>query len=256
MTVETVGYWQPSTADGRGHTLGWEPSAAPRATMPTPAEPTEHAPHGQPVPLWSKLRYDQLLRYVRRKPSLSILEIGVARAANTLRLMAYADAIGGRPWYSGIDLFGSLTDSQLQDSFCNDAKRPLSREQTMEMLREVLGPEISLRIMLFEGPSSEVLPVLRSQAFLYDLIFIDGGHSYPIVSSDWQHCQHLITPQGVIVFDDFPNWGVPGTIAGIDRREWNVNVLDHVDVFHNHRTDEDPAPFRMHQLVEVTRRAA
>lgn len=209
---------------------------------------------GRPISLHSGLRYDQLLTYIERKPSLSILEIGVARAANTIRIMAYADSIGGRPLYTGIDLFGSVTEEAIEESFCCENKRPLSVEKTMETLRSLLGPEIAMRIVLLEGYSNDVLPVLRRQEFRYDLIFIDGGHSYEAVSSDWQACQQLMADGGVIVFDDYPNWGIKPTVDGIDRQEWNVRVLEHKDVFKNHRTDEDPSEFRSHQLAEVTRR--
>jgi hypothetical protein len=51
------------------------------------------------------LRYDQLLAYVERNPSLSVLEIGVARCETTVRLVAYAGLLGGLPRYVGIDLF-------------------------------------------------------------------------------------------------------------------------------------------------------
>lgn len=218
-----------------------------------PAGPT-HTPWQNPIGLHCGLRYDQLLIYVEKNPSLSILEIGVARGACALRLMAMADKLGGAARYSGIDLFDRLTPQQMQNSYCNEAKRPLSRSETMDLFREELGPEISLRMMLFEGPSGEVLPELIRQGFQYDLIFVDGDHSYEGVSGDWRWCQRLAKPTAAIVFDDFPNWGVPGAIAEIDRTRWNVRILPQIDTFANHRTDESSAPYRMHQLVEVMRR--
>lgn len=235
---------------------GARPLAAPRRTLqgPSPGTPHDHAPHGRPIPLRSGLRYDQLLAYVEARPSLSILEIGVARAANALRLLAFADALGGAPHYCGIDLFGQLTPEQLNVSYCHDAKRPGTLAETRQWLEQMLGPAIAKRIKLLEGWSHEVLPVLRQRAALFDLIFVDGGHDYDAVSSDWEHCRHLVAPGGVVVFDDFPNWGVAGAIAEIDRGDWNVQILDQVDLFENHRRDENPARRRMHLLVEVSRR--
>ena len=225
----------------------------------TPGADTQAAAGDQALPspsirLKSGLRYDQLLQYVERNPSLSILEIGVARAANTLRMMAYADRLGGTPKYVGIDLFGSLTPEQFEESFCHENKRPQTREQTMDMLRKMLGPQIALRIMLLEGLSNDVLPQLRRQDLCFDLIFIDGGHSYEMVRSDWNWCQNLLAPGGTIVLDDYPNWGIGPTVHEIDSTRWNVRILPHTDVFQNHRTDENPEAFRRHQLVEVTRR--
>lgn len=232
------------------------PLAAPSrpAWGPSAGAPREHAPMGRSISLRSGLRYDQLLAYVEARPSLSILEIGVARAANALRLLAFADALGGAPHYCGIDLFGQLTPEQLSVSYCHDAKRPGTLAETRQWLEQMLGPAIAGRIKLLEGWSHEVLPVLRQRGALYDLIFVDGGHDYAAVSSDWEHCRHLVAPGGVVVFDDFPNWGVAGAIAEIDRDQWNVRILDQADLFENHRRDENPARRRMHLLVEVSRR--
>lgn len=228
----------------------FKPAAAAPATISGPS----HTPHQAPIALTCGMRYDQLLCYIERKPSLSILEIGVARGAAAIRMMAFADKLGGRARYAGIDLFGSLTPEQLASSYCIEAKRPLSKHETMDLFREQLGPDAALRMTLFEGRSDAVLPELARQGFRYDLIFIDGDHSYAGAAGDWLQCQNMLAPDGVAVFDDFPNWGVPGAIAEIDRTKWNIHILPAIDVFSNHRTDESTAPYRMHQLVEVTRK--
>jgi len=228
--------------------------SAPPEGCPRVQRPTHHAPAGHPIPLASHLRYDQLLDYIAQRPSGGILEIGVARAANTLRMLAFADWLGGRPRYTGIDLFGLLTDDLFDHSFCSASKRPLSLEQTRLALRRMLGDPIASRIALFEGFSHEVLTRLIDQGQTYHLIFIDGGHSVDDVGRDWQLSQKLLERGGVIVFDDYPNWGVRPTVESIDQKAWSVRVLPHRDTFKNHRLDEDPTLFRHHQLVEVRRR--
>jgi len=191
---------------------------------------------------------------VRLKPSLSILEIGVARAANALRMLAFADSLGGQAKYVGIDLFDSITPEQFRLSHCVENKRPWSREVTLNLLQEQLGPQIALRCYLFEGLSGAVLPVLHAQDFRYDLIFIDGGHDYEAVATDWHWSQQLLNPEGTIVFDDFPNWGVRGVVAEIDRKRWRVDILPHTDVFHGEPSVEEPRGIRMHMLAAVARR--
>jgi hypothetical protein len=201
------------------------------------------------------MRYDQLLHYLAQRPSARILEIGVARAANTLRMLAFADWLGGSPQYTGIDLFGLLTDELFDHSYCSASKRPMTVENTRALLLTMLGARIASRIELLQGFSYDVLPRLIAEGREYDLIFIDGGHSYDDVRSDWRHCQQLLADGGVIVFDDYPNWGVGPTVAEIDQTKWRVRVLPHRDTFQNHRLDEDPSPVRHHQLVEVRRLA-
>lgn len=231
-------------------------AGTPAEALPFVKRPSHYAPAGTPVPLASGLRYDQLLNYVAERPSLSILEIGVARAANTLRMMAFADWLGGQPYYTGVDLFGQLTDEQFAHSFCSVNKRPLSVENTKAFLLVYLGEPIVRRIELLEGYSHDVLPKLIDAGRKYDLIFIDGGHSRADVNRDWLNSQRLLNPGGTIVFDDYPNWGIGPTVHSIDQTKWNVRVLPHRDTFQNHRTDEDPSPVRHHQLVEAKRRAA
>jgi predicted O-methyltransferase YrrM len=211
----------------------------------------EHAPAGTPIPLASGLRYDQLLEYVAAAPSLEILEIGVARGANALRMLALADLLGGKPHYTGVDLFDRLSDELLRDEFVSPAKRPLSRQQTWEHLRERLGADIARRVRLLEGFSSEVLPTLRAEGARFDLLFIDGGHSLEAVKADWQECERLVSPGGTIVFDDYPNWGVRAVVESIDQTRWSVRILPHVDSFRNTPTADDPTSLRHHQLVEV-----
>lgn len=224
------------------------------AATPVVQRPAHYAPAGVPIALASGLRYDQLLNYVAQQPSLAILEIGVARGANTLRMMAFADWLGGKPHYTGIDLFDQLTDEQFERSYCSAAKRPISINATMQQFRSLLGDAIAQRIELLQGYSHDVLPDLILNGRKYDLIFIDGGHSLDDVNRDWNHAQQLLAPGGTIVFDDYPNWGVGPTVHTIELTKWNVRILPHRDTFQNHRTDEDPSPLRHHQLVEARRR--
>lgn len=201
------------------------------------------------------LRYDQLLAYVERNPSLSVLEIGVARCETTIRLMAYANLLGGRPRYVGVDLFDSMTDALFEQAMLTENKRPRSYGQTRSFLREILGPALAERILLVEGLSHEALCTLRVHGFRFDLIFLDGGHTYEVAQGDWQQAQHLLADGGTIVFDDYPNWGVGRVVDEIDRGQWNVRVLEKVDTFKNLQPDEgNSSPTRQFQLVEVIRR--
>lgn len=207
------------------------------------------------IPLWCGARYDHLLAaYIAPRPSLSILEIGVARASTAMRMLAFADALGGRPQYTGIDPFELNTVRSDGESLVSDEKRPRTRAETKALLHRALGPEIASRVDLRTGYSRDVLPVLRQEGRRYDLIFIDGGHSYDDVHGDWEHCQHLLAPGGTAVLDDYPNWGVLPAVADIDRRQWRVRVLEHHDLFQAVEPSDDyPTHRRMFHLVEVTR---
>lgn len=200
-------------------------------------------------------RYDQLLPYIAARPSLSILEIGVAQGHNLMRMMAFADSLGGTPKYVGIDLFGSLSDEIYESDIRTPNKRPMTRSETMDRVREMLGDEIAMRVTLLEGYSGEVLAELRRAGLQFDLIFIDGGHSYEVVRDDWRQSGELLAPGGTIVFDDYPNYGVGRLVREIDFAQWDVRVLKMTDRFKNVFQDLDPAPELDFQFVQAVRRA-
>jgi predicted O-methyltransferase YrrM len=72
-----------------------------------------------------------------------------------------------------------------------------------------------------------------------DLIFIDGGHSYGTVKSDWNCCKQLMHHDTVVVFDDYVNpdavkhegYGVNAVVDEIDRDCFEVRLLNPVDSF-------------------------
>ena len=97
-------------------------------------------------------------------------------------------------------------------------------------------------------PDPKGLPAARDAIPLCDLIFIDGGHSYETVRSDWSYCLELVHPGSVIFFDDYPRWGVGRLVDGIDRAHWNVAILEPGDTFD---TDSGPATSK---LARVTSR--
>jgi predicted O-methyltransferase YrrM len=58
-------------------------------------------------------------------------------------------------------------------------------------------------IVLLKGLSSDILPVLQARTF--DIIFVDGDHSYEAVKSDVEMCYRLLKPGGVMAMHDYFN---------------------------------------------------
>lgn len=55
-------------------------------------------------------------------------------------------------------------------------------------------------VELIEGDSLEVVPTISG---LFDVVFIDGNHSYEYVFGDALNCRRLLAPGGFIVFHDY-----------------------------------------------------
>ena len=59
-------------------------------------------------------------------------------------------------------------------------------------------------ITLIEGDSLETVPkyINKNNNKKFDLIFIDGGHTYEIAKKDLINCKNLAHPQTIIIMDD------------------------------------------------------
>ena len=62
-----------------------------------------------------------------------------------------------------------------------------------------------------------------------DMIFIDGGHGWENIQTDWDNVQPLIHEKTVIVFDDYwlpeLNWGSNRIVDNLDMEKWDVEVM-------------------------------
>ncbi|MEM3484232.1 MAG: class I SAM-dependent methyltransferase [Candidatus Methanomethyliaceae archaeon] len=53
-----------------------------------------------------------------------------------------------------------------------------------------------------------------------DLVFIDGGHEYEVVQNDTRKALDMISPQGIVVWHDYPSWpGVYRVVHDLARTE-------------------------------------
>ena len=68
-------------------------------------------------------------------------------------------------------------------------------------------------ITLIVGDSTVESTINRVKKFgPFDMIFIDGGHTYDIVKSDFYHYSQLLEDDGVIGMHDIKADGCPGVI--------------------------------------------
>lgn len=78
-----------------------------------------------------------------------------------------------------------------------------------------------------------------------DLVLIDGGHEYQCVKSDTENAHRLISPRGVIIWDDYnPGW--PGVVRAVE--ESSPDPKEHLV----HIASTDFAVFRRRELPHST----
>ena len=178
-------------------------------------------------------RKSQILRHLRNYQPINLLEIGVHKGEFAKRMLSQIDNERHHEIsYTGIDLFASLHTKAI--NIKEGSLWPDSKKDVYKKLSETY-PRVKVNLM--EGFSEKCLKKIRNKKF--DFIFIDGGHSYKTVYSDWMRCKELIAPNGFIFFDDFINesaikhtrFGINKVINGIDSKFWNIETLPRKDCF-------------------------
>jgi predicted O-methyltransferase YrrM len=162
-----------------------------------------------------------------------ILEIGSRNGTLAKRILDLCQRNSIETEYTGIDLFSDLINQEIHD--LEVSQWPNNLEDLKVELTSKF-PNFSIRLL--KGFSVEVLEEIKNEKF--DLIIIDGGHSFETVLSDWIKSSKLLTDNGSIVFDDYTNntgylkggIGVKRVIDDyIDFRIWEITKKSSKDIF-------------------------
>ena len=116
-------------------------------------------------------------------------------------------------------------------------------EKFLQALGEVLNPAWFKYIKFVKGQSQDILPKVQEEKF--DLVYIDGDHSYSATKSDWENTKDLY--EKFLLFDDYhlPSKDDPGIecsrlIDEIDDDSKELIILDRRMFFDDRRlTDEE-----------------
>lgn len=151
-------------------------------------------------------RHSFLNEYIRENEVKKIMEIGVKNGENAKNMVGEAikDFAPEEVKYFGFDTFDG------------DKKK-----RTEEKLSET-----GCGFELFEGDSKETLPEKVNILPKMDLIFIDGGHGYEVVKSDWENSKKLIHSDTAVFFHNYDFSGPGRVVDEISVRDFTVEILD------------------------------
>jgi predicted O-methyltransferase YrrM len=163
----------------------------------------------------------------------NILEIGARNGTLAKRMLMTCREKEISSSYTGIDLFSELMDEELFRLEVSQWPSALK-----ELNSELINSFPEFKIRLIQGFSKNVLDDLKNERF--DLIIIDGGHSYHTVLSDWNQCSKLLNESGSIIFDDYTD--EVGVVKGgigvkqvvdndIDYNNWKIIKFSSIDFF-------------------------
>lgn len=185
-------------------------------------------------------RFNILLDYIRSTHVSNFLEIGVFKGDTSANLIRHSK--NPKISYTGIDLFEDMTPEILKKE---QALQPDSYNAVNKKLKATRKTEVNL----YKGYSKDILPLLLKNNVRYDLIFIDGGHSYDTLKTDFKYSLKLLKNGGRMFIDDYAEEesmkGVKIFVDELIKYQKHLNVNIRRDKRDNYRG------FNYH-LVEVT----
>ena len=139
---------------------------------------------------------EQHLSHLAGKENLKILEIGSCEGQSTLWFIkklltgsnsniTYIDAHGEQGWYNEAN---------------NDIKINTNKT-TYEVFKSNILDKYSEKVIYHREKSNKVLPDLEKRYF--DLIYVDGDHSFSGCYEDGELSIPLLKNGGIIMFDDY-----------------------------------------------------
>ena len=184
------------------------------------------------------MRYAYLSQKIKENGYKKILEVGTYTGYHSLEMINASISAGNNKddiHYYGFDLFESYTP----DDSVGDIKVPPSLEEVKNKL-EASG----VNIHLYKGDTRETIPEFTKplgDGLKMDFIYIDGGHSFENIETDWNNVQPLIDNDTMIIFDDYNEytnatpvtWGCNPIINSLDEKVWNVEKLPSFDLMHD-----------------------
>lgn len=177
-------------------------------------------------------RKNYILKYIRKNKPKTILEIGVFNGAFAKRMLLNAtNSLNENISYTGVDLFEDLSSEVHRKEISLWASKK-------DLVHNDLSKINNTQISLLKGYSKDLLPLLIGK-MKFDLILIDGGHSYETVESDFNFTKKLVNTNGAIFFDDYVNkqgvinegYGINKVVDSINRTDYSVKISKNRDIF-------------------------
>lgn len=176
-------------------------------------------------------RYNNLFRLILEQECRRLVEIGVFDGIHARRMIETAQIYNDEVDYWGFDLFEEFDATKAVEGF---SKIPPSIQEVAERLKPT-----GANWTLYRGDSRETLPANLHALKGADFVFIDGGHSLDVIEADWSNIQQIMSPDTIVVFDDYyidpapivERLGCNALIESLDRNVYDVAYLEPVDSF-------------------------
>lgn len=157
---------------------------------------------------------------------LEVLEIGTLFGVNATVFHDMLGTSGNHVTQTLVDLFEGYYGSDKPDQYTGLV---VSEELVDNNLRRAGADEGDFRLIKGDSLSTEVVEQVADRQ--YDLVLIDGDHSYEGVSGDFQRYWPLVKPGGFLLIDDYgaPSW--PSVTRFVDELKSDPQFDREIEVF-------------------------
>ena len=165
-------------------------------------------------------RYKQLADIIRHYKPKSIVETGTWNGGRAIEMALAMFEYRDKCHYLGFDLFEDATEES-DDLEMNTKKhhtKELVEKRLNEFTEKMKEKGKTFTFKLHKGDTKETLKKCKS-ASKVDFAFIDGGHSYETVKSDYENLKKV----PILVFDDFFSKDENGNLP--EEKNMGVNKL-------------------------------
>jgi hypothetical protein len=128
----------------------------------------------------------------KMESSFSFLEVGVFRGQVLSLVQLLADNQAKQA-----DIYGITPLTGADGHWESDYSRDI------EQMHEAFN--LGKRYNIIQGMSTDADIIEQAKQRSYDIVYIDGGHTYPVVKSDVAHYPNMVKPGGYLVIDDCAN---------------------------------------------------
>ena len=187
--------------------------------------------------LSSGVNGDILLEDISKYNINTILEIGVFQGVTGRNICELLSRTEKDFKYIGIDVFDSMYDKQKEILPIMKSSNPLkniyykyfkkTEPYSLEGVKQFLK-KFERNVILYKGNSNQVLRNFVHKNINY--IIIDGGHSYETVIEDLNLSAKILSPQGIIMCDDYIHNQAPGVKMAVDefvkKNDFKIEVIN------------------------------
>jgi len=145
-----------------------------------------------------------------------VIEVGTWKGRSAIRLANEAKNLNHRCEIVCVDTFLGSSEHWLdrEHGFFNQLDIKLGRPTLYEtFIKNVIDHKVTDYITPLPLPSRLAAMVLKPTGLMADLIYIDGAHDYDSVLEDLTHWSRILSPNGIILCDDYGPW--PGVERAI-----------------------------------------